>query len=112
MGIAYVDFRLLHTAIAAGNSGPKLETPEQFETYIEGIRVRAEKFNRAVLALVIAAADRMAPAESHWNRFRRRGARRRISEYHDQLLALMPPDQRPSSLRCYRTSRGSGVRIP
>lgn len=86
MGIAYVDFSQLSAAMGAGANMPELDTPEQFEGYIEGIKALAENFNRSVLAIVIAAADRLAPAETRWNWFRRRGARRRIGEHHQRAL--------------------------
>lgn len=82
-GIAYVDFSQLSTALGA--SKPELEMPEQFEGYIDRRMVLAENFNRSVLAVVIAAADRLAPAETRWNWFRRRGARRQVGQHHKRL---------------------------
>ena len=83
MGIAYVDLSQLSTALSA--SMPELEMPEHFEGYIERRKAFAENFNQSVLAIVIAAADRLAPAESRWNWFRRRSARRQVGQHHEQL---------------------------
>lgn len=95
MGIAYVDFSRLRAAMVAWATAPAVESPEQAEDYIQTIKGLAENFNQSVLALVIAAADRMAPAESRLNRLRRRAARRRIGEYHQQRLGSDPQSQSP-----------------
>lgn len=93
MGVAYVELSRLRAAMAARVDAPEMQSPEEIEHYIEGIKVLAEQVNESVLALVVAAADRVSPAETMWNRRRRRGARRRIGEHHQQRLAADTPDQ-------------------
>lgn len=80
MGAAYVALTSLRRAMAARVDAPDMQSPEEIEHYVEGIKVLAEQFNQSVLALVIAAADRISPAETICNRGRRRAARRRLGE--------------------------------
>jgi hypothetical protein len=80
MGAAYVTLNTLRRAMAARVDAPDMQSPEEIEHYVEGIKVLAEQFNQSVLALVVAAADRVSPAETICNRRRRRAARRRLGE--------------------------------
>jgi hypothetical protein len=93
MGVAYVELSRLRAAMAARVDAPEMESPEEIEHYVEGIKVLAEQFNRSVLALVVAAADRVSPAETMCSRWRRRDARRAIGEHYQQRRASDPPDQ-------------------
>ncbi len=79
-GAAYVALNSLRRAMAARVDAPAMESPEEIEHYVGGIEALAEQFNQNVVALVIAAADRVSPAETMWNRRRRRAARRRLGE--------------------------------
>lgn len=78
MGAAYVALNSLRRAMAARVDAPDMQSPEEIENYVEGIKVLADQFNQCVLALAIAAADRVSPAETICNRRRRRAARRRL----------------------------------
>lgn len=80
MGAAYIALNRLRRTMAARVDAPDTQSPEEIEHYVEGIRVLADQCNESVLALVIAAADRLSPAETVWNRRRRRAARRRLGE--------------------------------
>ncbi len=95
MGVAYVEPSRLRAAMAAMVDAPKMESPEEIERYVEGMKVLAEQVNENVLAQVVAAADRVSPAETMWNRRRRRRrcAHCRIGEHHQQPLAADTPDQ-------------------
>jgi hypothetical protein len=80
MGAAYVALNSLRRTMAARVDAPDMQSPEEIEHYVEGIRVLADQYNESVLTLVIAAADRVSPAETICNRRRRRAARRRLGE--------------------------------
>ncbi len=80
MGAAYVALNSLRRAMAARVGAPEMRSPEEIDQYVENIRVLANQYNQSVLALVIAAADRISPAETICNRRRRRAARRRLGE--------------------------------
>ncbi|AYJ06360.1 hypothetical protein O972_18170 [Mycobacterium avium subsp. avium 10-9275] len=80
MGAAYVALNSLRRTMAARVDAPDMQSPEEIEHYVEGIRVLADQYNQSVLAMVIAAADRVSPAETICNRRRRRAARRRLGE--------------------------------
>jgi len=80
MGAAYVALNSLRRTMAARVDAPDMQSPEEIEHYVEGIRVLADRYNESVLVLVIAAADRISQAETICNRRRRRAARRRLGE--------------------------------
>jgi hypothetical protein len=88
MGGAYVELSRLRTTMAARVDAPEMQSPEEIEHYVEGIKVLAEQFNRSVLAMVVAAADRVSPAETLANRRRRRAARRRLAQRYQQAPAV------------------------
>ncbi|SLD66875.1 Uncharacterised protein [Mycobacteroides abscessus subsp. abscessus] len=80
MWVAYVALSSLRQAMAARVDAPDMRSADEIVRYVEDIRVLADRYNESVLALVVAAADRVSPAETVWNRRRRRAARRRLGE--------------------------------
>ncbi len=80
MGAAYVALNKLRRAMAAKVDAPDMQSPDEIACYVEDTRVLANEYNEGVLALVIAAADRLSPAETMHNRRLRRAARRRLGE--------------------------------
>jgi hypothetical protein len=93
MGAAYIELWHLRTAMAARADAPDMQTPEEIKQYVEGIKVLAEQFNKCVLALVVAAAERVSPAQTLANRRRRRDARRRLGQRYQQAPAVDQPQQ-------------------
>jgi hypothetical protein len=75
MGATYVEFARLRAAMTGA---PEMQSPEDVEHYVGVINGHAVQFNKGVSALVRAANERMSPAETMWNRRRRRSARRRL----------------------------------
>ncbi|MGV0750854.1 hypothetical protein [Mycolicibacter minnesotensis] len=59
---------------------PPMETVEEIEQYLDELDALAKQYGEAVSALVVAAADRLSPAESIRNRRDRRAARHRLAE--------------------------------
>lgn len=80
MGAAYFALNDLRGAMAARVDAPDMQSPEEIEHYVEGIKALSHQYNQSVLALVIAAADRLSPAETVCNSRRRRAARRRLGD--------------------------------
>lgn len=80
MGAAYVALNRLRRTRAARVDAPDMQSPDEIVGYVEDIRMLANEYNEGVLALVIAAADRLSPAETIRNRRLRRAARRRLGE--------------------------------
>jgi len=80
MGAAYFALNNLRRAMAARVDAPDMQSPEEIVHYVEGIKALSDQYNQSVLALVIAAADRLSPAETVCNSRRRRAARRRLGK--------------------------------
>ncbi|MFV8172475.1 MULTISPECIES: hypothetical protein [Mycolicibacterium] len=80
MGAAYFELSNLRRTMAARVDAPDMQTPEEIEAYVDTIKRLAEQFNHSVLAMVIAAADRVSPAETLRNRRHRDAARGRLGE--------------------------------
>jgi len=80
MGDAYIALSNLRQTMAARVGAPDMESPTEIEQYVDRIRDLAGQYNESVLGLVIAAADRVSPAETLRNRRQRQAARRRLSE--------------------------------
>lgn len=98
MGAAYVALNSLRRAMAARVDAPEMRSADEIVRYVEGIRLLADRYNDSILALVIAAADRVSPAETVWNRRRRRAARRRLGErFGSAADALQHNDKPPQS---------------
>lgn len=96
MGASYVALDSLRRAMAARVDASDMESPDEIEHYVEDIKVLANRYNQSVLDLVIAAADRVSPAETMRNRRRRRAARRRLGErFGSAANALQHKDERP-----------------
>ncbi|MUM17776.1 hypothetical protein FZI91_14715 [Mycobacterium sp. CBMA271] len=85
MGVAYIALTRLRTTMAVRADAPDMETVEQLESYVEEIRSLAEQLSQSVLALIVAAADRMSPAETLKNRRRRRQSRQRLTAHASEL---------------------------
>jgi hypothetical protein len=80
MGVAYVALSGPRRAMAARVDVPDMRSADEIARYVEDIRLLADRYNESVLALVVAAADRVSPAETVWNRRYRRAARHRLGE--------------------------------
>lgn len=80
MGEAYISLSGLRQAMAARVGAPDMESANEVERYVDRIKGLAAQYNESVLQLVIAAADRVSPAETVRNRRQRQGARRRLSD--------------------------------
>jgi hypothetical protein len=93
MGAAYFEFQRLRGAIKTGAT--EKETLEEIEEYIRTIAGHATQFNKDVSALVRAAQDRVSPAETFWNRWRRRHARNRLGKLYQRMYAVDMPDDQP-----------------
>src|SRR6185503_10144255 len=75
MGAAYIEFVRLRAVMT---SAPKVETPEEIEHYVQAIKDFAAQLNTGVSRLVVAATDRVSPAETIGNPRKRRAARQRL----------------------------------
>jgi hypothetical protein len=95
MGAAYVEFHHLRTALQDGAT--EKQTLEEFEQYIQTIAGHANQLNTAVSALVRAAQNRVSPAETLWNPWRRHRARRRLGTRHQRLPAVCTPHATPAA---------------
>jgi hypothetical protein len=91
MGAAYFEFDQLRSAIKGGAT--EKQTLEEIEQYIETIAEHASRFNDDVSALVRAAQDRVSPAETFSNPWRRRRARGRLGKLYQQMNAVDTPDE-------------------
>jgi hypothetical protein len=87
MGSAYFKFRELGSAFRSGGAA-EMQTIEDVEQYIEVIQGHTSEFGKSVDALTPAANNRLSPAETRWNRWRRRAARRRLGEHYQELQAI------------------------
>lgn len=85
MGAAYFQFDQLRSAIKDGAT--EKETLEEVEQYIGTIAGHASQLNRAVSALVRAAQYRVSPAGPFLTPWRRRRAKRRLGQLHQQVHA-------------------------
>ena len=70
MGAAYFEFDQLRSATKAGGA-TEMQTIEDIEQYIGATAGHSTQFNKGVSALVCAANDRVSPAETFWNPWRR-----------------------------------------
>lgn len=80
MGEAYITLSNLRQTMAARVGAPDMESANEVEQYVDRVKDLASKYDESVLRLVIAAADRVSPAETVRNRRQRQSARRRLSE--------------------------------
>jgi hypothetical protein len=65
---------------------PGIQNAEDIATYYGALAHRADQLNSAVSALVDAAADRVSPAETLLNPWRRHAGRRRVEQLARQSL--------------------------
>lgn len=95
MGVAYFALNNLRHAMATRVDAPDMQSSEEIEHYAEGIKALSDEYSQSVLTLVIAAADRLSPAETVRNRRRRRAARRRLGERFGTATAATRPMDAP-----------------
>jgi hypothetical protein len=91
MGAAYFEFHKIRSVMKAG-AATEMQTVEEVDQYIEAIAGHATQFNKGVSALVRAANDRVSPADTRWNRWRRRRARHRLGKRYQQPDAVQTPE--------------------
>lgn len=96
LGASYVAFTRLRCTMAARVDQPPMKTAEEIERYLQGIQVLAGQYHQSVLALVIAAADRISPAETFRNRRLRRSARRRLADRFGSAAEVLQFPDAPS----------------
>lgn len=94
MGAAAVEFHRIRLVMQAG-AATQLQTVEEIRRYTQLVAENAAQFNLSVQALVHAGQDRVSPTETVVNPWRRRGARRRLSEHYKRRIAGDTPDDTP-----------------
>jgi hypothetical protein len=95
MGAAYLEFDLLRSAQIRA-AATEMHSVEEIEQYVGAIEGHAKRFNKAVSALMPAANNRVSPAETLRNRWRRRRARVRLGHVYRQLHGVDTPDGPPT----------------
>jgi hypothetical protein len=91
MGAAYLEFDLLR-AVQVSAAAVEWHRVEEIEQYVGVVEGHAKRFNKAVSALMPAANNRVSPADTHWNRWRRRRARVRLGHVYRQLHGVDSTD--------------------
>lgn len=94
MGAAAIEFEKIRSVMQVGGA-TEMQTIEEVEQYVGAVAGHAREFNKGVSALVLAANDRLSPADTRWNRWRRRRARRRLGKGYQRLHAVDTPDEAP-----------------
>jgi hypothetical protein len=94
LGVAFFEFERLR---AMKVNAPGFQNAEDVTAHYDALAHRATQLNSAVSALVIAAVDRVSPAETLFNPWRRRAGRRRLDRFFRGSLeaegqpAVTPP---------------------
>ncbi len=83
LGAAYLKFDRLNKL---KTEPPAVRSDEDINAYLRNLADQAAQLNSAVSALVIAAVDRLSPAETLFNPWRRRAGRRRLEQLFRQSL--------------------------
>jgi hypothetical protein len=83
MGAAYIELDQIRSAMQAG-AATEMQTVEEIEQYTQTVADHATRFNQGVSALVRAAQNRVSPAETLANPWRRHRARRRLGKCYQQ----------------------------
>lgn len=83
MGAAYVKFDALRKL---KTDPPGMRNAQEINDYLKDLADRAAELNSAVSALVLAGIDRLSPAETLFNPWRRRGGRRRLEQLYRKSL--------------------------
>lgn len=98
MGRAYFRLEELRSALACQT---EVTTIDEVQQYIRIITDRSTQLNSSVSAMVVAAIDRVSPAETLFNPRRRRRARTRLGEFYRQLNAVEASAARSATSNVY-----------
>lgn len=91
LGIASAALDKLRSVMNAKIDAPPMETVEEIEQYVDQLDALAKQYGDAVSAIVVAAADRLSPAESIRNRRDRQAARHRLAKCASAAQTNKPP---------------------